>query len=72
MRSLATRPEVHDLIGRWIDEVNGSLSAGDRIERFALLPTELSYDDGALTPTFKVRRAAIIEQFSDLVEEMYA
>jgi long-chain acyl-CoA synthetase len=72
MRSLATRPEVYDLIGRWIDEVNGSLAAGDRIERFALLATELSHDEGALTPNFKVRRGAITAQFSDLIEEMYA
>ncbi|MCJ7673177.1 MAG: AMP-binding protein, partial [Acidimicrobiia bacterium] len=72
MRSLATRAEVHDLIGRWIDEVNTSLAAGDRIERFALLATELSHDDGALTPNFKVRRGAIAAQFSDQVEEMYA
>jgi long-chain acyl-CoA synthetase len=72
VRSLVARPEVRDLVGRSIDEVNGSLAAGDRIERFALLPTELSHDEGALTPTFKVRRAAIAAQFSDLVEEMYA
>jgi long-chain acyl-CoA synthetase len=72
MRSLATRPEVHDLIGRCIDEVNTSLAAGDRIERYALLTTELSHEDGALTPNFKVRRGAIAAQFSDLVEEMYA
>jgi len=72
MRSLATRPEVHDLIGRWIDEVNGSHAAADRIERFAVLPSELSHDEGALTPNFKVRRGAIAAQFSDQVEEMYA
>lgn len=71
-RSLVARPEVRDLIGRSIDEVNGSLAAGERIERFALLPTELSHGEGALTPTFKVRRAAIGAQFSDLVDEMYA
>jgi len=72
MRSLATRPEVRDLIGRWIDEVNGSVAAGERIERFALLATELSHDEGALTPNFKVRRGTINAQFSDLIEEMYA
>lgn len=72
MRSLVARPEVRELIGREIAEVNESLAAGDRIERFALLPSGLSYDEGALTPTFKVRRGAIAEQFADLVEEMYA
>jgi len=72
MRSLVSRPEVRDLIGRWIDEVNESHAAGDRIERFAVLPSELSHDEGALTPNFKVRRAAIAAQFSVLVEEMYA
>lgn len=72
MSSLIARPEVRDLVGRWVNEVNVSLAAGDRIERFALLATELSHDEGALTPTFKVRRAAIAAQFADLVEEMYA
>ena len=70
-RTLVARPEVRDLIGGEIDEVNATLAAGDRVERFALLPTELSHDDGALTATFKVRRGAIAEQFADLVEEMY-
>jgi long-chain acyl-CoA synthetase len=72
MRTLVARAEVRDLIGRWIDEVNASLAAGDRIERFAILPGELSHDEGALTATFKVRRSAIAAKFSDLVEEMYA
>ncbi len=71
-RTLVVRPEVRDLIGGAIDEVNATLAGGDRVERFALLPTELSHDDGVLTATFKVRRGAIAEQFADLVEEMYA
>jgi long-chain acyl-CoA synthetase len=69
--TLVARPEVRDLIGQWVDEVNATLAAGDRIEQFALLPADLSHDEGALTATFKVRRGAIVGQFADVVEGMY-
>lgn len=70
--ALVERPEVRDLMGGWIDEVGETLASEERIRCFALLPAELSEDDGALTATLKVRRGATAERFADLVESMYS
>jgi long-chain acyl-CoA synthetase len=36
-----------------------------------MLPKELDHEDGELTATQKVKRAAIAKLFEDLVEDMY-
>jgi long-chain acyl-CoA synthetase len=37
-----------------------------------ILPRPLTRAAGELTPTLKVRRAAVVAQFHELVQEMYA
>ena len=68
---LSAKPEVVELIGEWVDHVNRDLAQVETIKRFALLPTELDHENGQLTATQKVKRAAIAAQFGDLIEAMY-
>jgi len=70
--ALVGRPEVQALIQAWIDEVGEHLATEEQVRCFALLPADLSEDDGALTATLKVRRAATAERFADEVESMYS
>ena len=37
-----------------------------------MIPKELDHEEGELTATQKVKRSVLIEQFSDLIEEMYS
>jgi long-chain acyl-CoA synthetase len=71
-RTLVERPEVRELLSGVIAEANSGVDEADRVLCFALLPQPLDVEDGTLTPTFKVRRAATAERFKDLVEQMYA
>ena len=41
-------------------------------KRFELLPKELDTEEGELTATQKVKRAAIADEFARLIEGMYA
>ncbi len=70
--ALIALPEVRELVQGAIDEVNEGLPVEEQVRSFALLPEDLSEDDGALTATLKVRRATAGERFADLVESMYA
>ena len=36
-----------------------------------MIPKELDHEDGELTATQKIKRNVLIEQFSELIEEMY-
>ena len=68
---LSARPEVRELVGEAVDAANSELARVEGIKRFELLPVELDHEDGQLTATQKVKRAAIAEQFGQQIEEMY-
>jgi long-chain acyl-CoA synthetase len=71
-RDLAEKAEVRALVQGVIDEVNARHSNVEHIKQFRMLPKELDHEDGELTATQKVRRAAVADAFGDLVEDMYA
>lgn len=58
-------------LASWIDEVNSELSRPLQLKKFRVLPRLLSAADGELTLKGTIRRAAILESFRDLVDEMY-
>lgn len=68
---LAAKPAVRELVDEWVVEVNGELAQVETIKAFALLPKELDQEDGEMTATQKVKRRAIEEQFSELIEGLY-
>ncbi|MPZ26091.1 MAG: AMP-binding protein [Micromonosporaceae bacterium] len=70
-RDLSTKPEVVELVASLVDDVNQRFAAAEQIKRFRLLPKELDHEDGELTGTQKVKRAAIAERFVDLIDDLY-
>ena len=70
-RDLSEKKEVVALVQKIVDDVNRDLATVEQVKTFRLLPKLLDHEDGELTATQKVRRAAMAERFSDLVESMY-
>jgi long-chain acyl-CoA synthetase len=68
---LVGTPELTDLIQGVVDEVNATYSRPEQIRRFALLDTDFSQEGGELTPTMKLRRAAINEKYQGILDGMY-
>ena len=71
-RDLTERPEVHELIQEVVDAVNHELAQVETLKSFALIPKELDQEEGELTATQKVKRAAIAREFGELIESLYA
>ncbi|MGY1809038.1 AMP-dependent synthetase/ligase [Blastococcus sp. SYSU D00669] len=70
-RDLTQKEEVRDLVQGIVTDVNKNLATVEQIKSFRLLPKLLDHEDGELTATQKVRRSAMAERFTDLVESMY-
>jgi long-chain acyl-CoA synthetase len=68
---LSQKPEVYDLIGEEIREINRSLPKVARVRRFVMLYKELDADDDEMTRTRKLRRGFVAERYADLIEALY-
>ena len=42
----------------------------ENVRKFRIIPKELDHEDGELTATQKLKRAAMEEMFRDLIDEM--
>jgi len=55
-----------------IDEYNATAaSSAQRIQKFAILPRDFSQATGELTPTLKLKRAAVVEKYGDVLAKIY-
>ena len=55
-----------------VDQVNEDLARVEQVKKFTVLPRELSIEGGELTPTLKVKRNKVAENFAAEIEAMYA
>ena len=62
---------AHDMVQGYIDTLNAGLNRWETIKRFEILPRDLSVDGGELTPSLKVRRARVLEHFSQEYSALY-
>jgi long-chain acyl-CoA synthetase len=53
-------------------KLTAGLADFERIRRVALLPEELTIDNGELTPTLKVKRRVVDKKFGALIDELYS
>jgi long-chain acyl-CoA synthetase len=71
-RDLSNKPQVMELIQEVTNEVNKKFARAEQIKTFRMLPKELDHEDGELTATQKVKRAAILQGFAPLIDDIYS
>ncbi len=69
---LSRSPTAVKMVQNDVAKLTAELADYERIRRVALLPDELTIDNGELTPTLKVKRRVIDEKFGELIEELYS
>ncbi len=71
--SLATHPNVTELITSEIARLNKEVARVEQVKTFRIIPKELDPEEEGepVTPTRKVKRHLMYDKFKDLVEAMY-
>jgi len=69
--ALVSRDDVLALYQEIVDGINLELSQFERIKKFRLLPREFTIESGELTPTVKVKRRAVEQNWAAEIEAMY-
>jgi Long-chain acyl-CoA synthetases (AMP-forming) len=69
---VAAHPFTRTLIEAEIQRLTANLAQYETIKRFALLPGDFTFDNGALTFTMKLKRRVVEDQYRDVIESLYA
>jgi long-chain acyl-CoA synthetase len=69
--AFAANEKVREIVWKDIDAVNQKFARIEQIKRFAILPRDLSQEQGELTPTLKVKRSVVYEKYAPDVAALY-
>jgi long-chain acyl-CoA synthetase len=68
---LSQHPQVREMVEGYVTAGNKRLERWETVKKFEILPSELSVDEGEVTPSMKIRRKAVENKYADLLEGMY-
>src|ERR1700754_2775217 len=69
---LATNAEIRKAIEAHVEEINKKFARVEQVKKVAILPRDLTQEDGELTPTLKVKRAVVTQKHEKEIEQLYA
>ena len=69
--ALVDSPKIKEQVRRAVAEVNSQLASFETIKNFALLPKEFTVESGELTPSLKVKRKVIDQNYRSLIDSLY-
>lgn len=72
MGDLIKNQTIIDHVQSVVDKANESVSRAESIRTFRLLEEDFTIDSGHLTPSMKIRRADVMKDYSEVVEDLYA
>ena len=69
---LVAHSKVQSLYEGIVEEQNQHLARFEKLKRVIVVPDEFTADNGALTPTLKLRRRVIEERYKKQIDDLYA
>ena len=64
--------KVKAMVGGYVDELNSRLNRWETIKKWELLDHDLTVESGELTPSMKVKRNVVEENYKDRINALYA
>jgi long-chain acyl-CoA synthetase len=69
---LVAHPKVQELYAEIVEGVNQKLARFEKLKRVIVVPDEFTIENGALTPSMKLRRRVVEERYRKQINELYA
>lgn len=68
---MAKHPAVLEHVQGLIDRANESVSRAESIREFRIADRDFTIEGGQMTPSMKIRREVIMQDFADLIDDIY-
>lgn len=68
---LVKNPAIVSLVQSLVDKVNSQVSSTEAIKKFVILEHDLSIEAGEITPTMKIKRNVVAQNYKEQLEALY-
>ncbi len=68
---IVSSPKVKEMVGGYVDQLNSRLNRWETIKKWILLDHDLSIESGELTPSMKVKRKVVEQNYKDQIDALY-
>jgi long-chain acyl-CoA synthetase len=69
---LTQKPEIRRIVAAQVEKTNARVSSSEAIKKFVVLGQYFEAARDEITPTMKLKRAVVAENFRDVLEKLYA
>jgi long-chain acyl-CoA synthetase len=66
------RQDAETLVAQAVERINESLAHFEQVRRFEILPRDFSPEENEVTPTLKLKRRVVEQNFASALERLYA
>ena len=70
-QEIVSSQQVKDMVGGYVDELNARLNRWETVKKWILLDHDLSIESGELTPSMKVKRKVVEQNYKDQIDALY-
>lgn len=64
-------PEIQALVAKDVEELNSKLNRWETIKKWAILDNDLSIESGEITPSLKVKRRVVEDNYKEILDGFY-
>jgi long-chain acyl-CoA synthetase len=68
---IARDPKTRDAVDGYVEELNKHLNRWEQVKKFSIIDRELTVESGDLTPSLKLKRKVVVDNFHDQIDDLY-
>ena len=68
---VARDPKTRAAVEGYIAELNKHLNRWEQVKKFSIIDRELTVESGDLTPSLKLKRKVVVDQYHDQIDDLY-
>jgi len=70
-KEIVSSKQVNDMVAGYVDELNSRLNRWETVKKWILLDHDLSIESGELTPSMKVKRKVVEQNYKGQIDALY-
>ncbi len=70
-QEIVSSQKVQEMVGGYVEELNSRLNRWETVKKWILLDHDLTVESGELTPSMKVKRKVVEENYKDEINALY-